>query len=276
MALTVCAISDVHLEVNLELDFSKKKFADADILVILGDFFPAGYLQYLSKDCVGQAAIVKKKIDYLRREVFPKYMHVFFILGNHDFYHTIYSEVFRMYNDFFSDVPNLRVLQNDFFMVDETCFLGSSFWTDCNNCNPLDLLAIQFGMPDYQHMFRWTLPDGHTYVDPYYLVERHWESKKFIDDVSYHTEKVVVMTHHAPSFKCLDPSYKGSLNYAFASDLDEWLLEKTNITHWFHGHTHYNTDFMIGNTRIYSNQCGYQGREPKKYENFDPSQLIKL
>jgi len=55
---------------------------------------------------------------------------------------------------------------------------------------------------------------------------------------------------------------------AFASDLDS-LIRASRIPLWIHGHTHYNVDYKIGATRIYSNQRGYPNA---KLRDLNPEQ----
>ena len=69
--------------------------------------------------------------------------------------------------------------------------------------------------------------------------------------------RTIVVTHHAPSPRSEAPYHANSpLKPAFASDLDE-LVEKSHVPLWIHGHTHYNVDYVIGSTRVLTNQRGY-------------------
>ena len=74
-------------------------------------------------------------------------------------------------------------------------------------------------------------------------------------------KKVVVVTHHLPSFQSIPERFRGeSLNGAYASELFEDIME-TQPDIWCHGHTHGSSDYMIGNTRILCNPRGYHGHE---------------
>jgi len=83
----------------------------------------------------------------------------------------------------------------------------------------------------------------------------------------------VIVTHHAPSLRS-QPSYyaESTLSAAFASNLD-YLVEKSRVPLWIHGHTHHNVDYKIGSTRVLTNQHGYPD-EP--CDGFNPSFVIQL
>ena len=70
--------------------------------------------------------------------------------------------------------------------------------------------------------------------------------------------KKVIVTHHVPTLLNYPPQYKGStINQAFATELSEFI-EKNEIDYWIYGHHHFNTeDFLIGKTKLLTNQLGY-------------------
>ena len=51
------------------------------------------------------------------------------------------------------------------------------------------------------------------------------------------------------------------LNGAYASDLDQFILNRPRIRAWVSGHIHHPFDFYIGNTRLLNNARGYVGSE---------------
>ena len=78
--------------------------------------------------------------------------------------------------------------------------------------------------------------------------------------------RTIVVTHHAPSSRSIPPNNVGDvLSAAFASDLD-LMIQASRIPLWIHGHTHYNVDYKIGVTRIYSNQRGYPSEMARGFE----------
>ena len=80
-------------------------------------------------------------------------------------------------------------------------------------------------------------------------------------------------SHHAPSPRSEPPYLVNSpLKPAFASNLDE-LVEESGVPLWIHGHTHYNVDYVIGSTRVLTNQLGYPDQLCK---GFDPSLIVEV
>jgi Icc-related predicted phosphoesterase len=69
----------------------------------------------------------------------------------------------------------------------------------------------------------------------------------------------MVLTHHAPSPRSLDPRFHGQVtNAAFAPDLSK-LIRAANPTFWVHGHVHRAQDYVEGQTRVLCNPLGYRG-----------------
>ena len=87
-------------------------------------------------------------------------------------------------------------------------------------------------------------------------------------------EKIVVVTHHLPTFAAIEDRHKGSvLNAAYATELGNYIAD-CRISAWIYGHSHHRTDLMIGNTHLVSNPlgdllCG-------KNTNFDDSAVIQV
>ena len=83
----------------------------------------------------------------------------------------------------------------------------------------------------------------------------------------------VVITHHAPSPRCIRPWFeKRRLNPGFASNLDA-LIEKYQPVLWVHGHMHDPVDEMLGNTRIIAKPHGYSHVEGHA---FDPAFVVNV
>ena len=84
----------------------------------------------------------------------------------------------------------------------------------------------------------------------------------------------MVITHHAPSPRCIRPWYeKSRVNPAFASDLDA-LIEKYEPALWVHGHMHDPVDEWVGeDTRIIANPHGYSRVEG---HTFNPTLVLKV
>ena len=70
-------------------------------------------------------------------------------------------------------------------------------------------------------------------------------------------ERIVIVTHHLPTFAAIEDKHKGSvLNAAYATELGNYIAD-SRITAWIYGHSHHRTDLMIGDTHLVSNPLGY-------------------
>jgi Icc-related predicted phosphoesterase len=95
-------------------------------------------------------------------------------------------------------------------------------------------------------------------------INKHKESVQHLKTflTANQSAKTVVVTHHAPTHASIHPDYVGDiLNYAYASDLSDLILDNPQINAWCHGHIHHVNDYMVGNTRILANPRGYVGYE---------------
>jgi hypothetical protein len=88
-------------------------------------------------------------------------------------------------------------------------------------------------------------------------------------------EKVVVFSHHCPTFLNFSEEYKGDvLNEAFATELYDFIA-LSGIAYWGYGHHHNNIpDFCIGNTQLITNQLGYV--QLREHELFQTGKVIVL
>ena len=91
---------------------------------------------------------------------------------------------------------------------------------------------------------------------------RHAGDRAFIEAELVKTQASgltpVVITHHAPSARCIRPWFEGSrLNPGFASDLD-WVIARYQPALWVHGHMHDCVDESLGETRVMCNPRGVQ------------------
>ena len=69
---------------------------------------------------------------------------------------------------------------------------------------------------------------------------------------------IIIVTHHAPSPYAIDEKYQGDLlNAAFASNLNQYIIEHPEIRLWCFGHVHNVNDFILGETRMVSCPFGY-------------------
>jgi hypothetical protein len=124
--------------------------------------------------------------------------------------------------------------------------IGATMWSNTTHPIPLNEYRCVFehdGLVTYKDTHRWFLD----------------ESKWISDTIDQYKEnyRVLVITHHMPSFKLIADKYKAcTYNIGFASDLDHLLAK---ATWWVCGHTHTAAQHNIEGCHVYINPRGYPG-----------------
>ncbi|MDY0248238.1 MAG: metallophosphoesterase [Methanosarcina mazei] len=206
------------------------------------------------------------------------------IAGNHEYYGQVYPSHMKEIREAAAEFENVHFLENDVVEIGNVVFLGCTLWTDCKlwesgphaglSSYPETIEALQHSMTDYARI---TFFDGWRYrvLKPADLIKVHLDSVRWLKSQfeAFRGRKVVVITHHAPSFKSVPEIYqKDAISAGFASHLDE-LVESSGAALWIHGHNHGQSDYRIGKTRVICNSKGY----PSEAGNgFKPSLVVKV
>jgi predicted phosphodiesterase len=228
-------VSDIHLEFLQKLPAINVK---ADILCLAGDI---GY---------PYSGIYK---DFLIKmnETFKK---VFIITGNHEYYmlgkntcHTmdeINNKIISLIKEY--DLKNVTFLNNSYEEYEGYTFVGTTLWSKIPSQNINDIHC----MNDFKQI------NNMTY-DTYNML--HKLSYKFINTIMStmdNTKKIIMITHHLPSFQFVDEKYKmSSFNCFYASECDAYFKEP--IKAWIYGHTHTPNKNIINNIQFVCNPKGY-------------------
>jgi hypothetical protein len=82
-----------------------------------------------------------------------------------------------------------------------------------------------------------------------YLQKKLFEENLAFIKYSLENNKCIIITHHAPSYKCIEEKFKhDKFNCCFASNL-EYLFENPNLVGWIYGHLHNN--YITYNKKIF-------------------------
>jgi len=289
--MKIALASDVHLEFGpITLDNTE----GADVLVLAGDICVAKhftdrnptYVQHLAKE-------YRQFFDHVTRE-FPQ---VVYIMGNHEHYsgdvahtyntlkfhldygnlHILEKETWSHQGHTFvcgtlwtdmnrSDPLTLsytRNAMNDFREVlnsnrmvvrNVPVYERNPLWTDDGKnggqySKDATGAMINIGYKSKEEPARWTPEDS---------VIDHEQMLAYVDHVTRDPGSYIVVGHHCPSELSVAAQYKGDmLNGAFRSSLDAFIEARPQIRYWFHGHTHHNFNYWIGETRVVCNPRGY-------------------
>jgi predicted phosphodiesterase len=208
-----------------------------------------------------------------------KYRDVYYLMGNHEYYHHDLKHLKQEFREFEQRVNaiakeslyahSLYCLQNNVALREGVMILGATLWTDFNESIEATIAAKRC-MNDYAQI---TCDDRE--LQPSMVLDEHKESLAFLKshiEQKLPEEKLVVITHHAPSYQSVAGQYRGDLlNAAYANKLDA-LVEKVDL--WVHGHTHHSFDYRIGKGRVICNPRGYYPRDLNK--DFNPNLVITV
>ena len=261
-------MSDLHLE--FEPTFRPYNTNNADILMLNGDICMADYLIKSP-----ESPYYKKGTDFIDFFKFcsNEYEDVLYIPGNHEYYRGYIDTADDIIRETLSVFPNIHFMNNQSWEKDGITFLGATLWTDVNHNNPVTQQYLCSGMNDFR-IINWKKNSYGGRFRPSDAASLHRSTLKFFDEASAGLDNVVIMSHHAPSFRSVHPKYYNDtqMNYGYYSDLNDFILDRPQIKLWTHGHMHDCFDYMIGDTRVVCNPRGY--RDENKF--FKMEEVIEL
>jgi predicted phosphodiesterase len=248
--MRIKVVSDLHLESCKQVP----DLGEGEILILGGDILCARHLKT-------SGTLYRTYTSFLQR-CSDNFNHVLYVAGNHEPYGYNYEGSFRKIRENLPD--RIHLLENESIKLGEWVFLGCTLWTDFRKGNPLDMMEAAQRMNDYKVV---RITPKYRKMNPDDTYRFHNNSKQFLLDSLelYKKYKVWVLTHHAPSYQSVHKKYKseGTLNSAYVSDLDDFILSHPQIKCWSHGHTHTSFDYMIGECRVVCNPLGY-------YDEYNP------
>jgi predicted phosphodiesterase len=225
--LQVC--SDIHLDYGdiTSSEFSKIVEPHAEILVLAGDIgnpFTEIYEQF---------------IQYCAE----RFKCVLYVAGNHEYYkhkNSISQTNHKIYN-ILRKYSNVHFLNNKVFEYEGIAFVGTTLWSH---------IGDEMGPAKLYYMNDFRSISGFSTVVSNYLFK---SNVSFITSALEKHENCIIITHHAPSMKCISDKYLGDkLNCCFASDL-EHLFKHTHMMGWIYGHTHHNYKEIGERVFLYGN-----------------------
>lgn len=288
MKIAIC--SDLHLEFETIV---LENTEGADVLILSGDILVERDLDMYDRRQVELGFMNKRSLKFHEffQDVSHKFPHVVYVAGNHEHYHGDFKFTTSELKRKLAYLPNVYVLDRDLKKINDVTFIGCTLWTDMNNGDQLTLYHMKSMMNDFRcvknsnrevHYRTQDLlsekPDATIFKTrpatfcPEDAFEEHVKCKQYIQVctafLGEDPNKYVVVGHHAPSRLSTHPRYKDDtiMNGGYSSSLDEFIMDRSNIKLWTHGHTHEPFDYMIGETRIVCNPRGYANYEHRASE----------
>lgn len=236
--------SDLHLEFEQNERHLREKplKVSGDVLVLAGDVAPLEE-KYFQLPFFGFCA--------------DNYQQVYWIPGNHEFYHQNLAAYPTTYN--IKLKSNLSLVNNVSVLHDGVNFAFTTLWSKISGVKNRD---IEQRVADFECI---NLNNKKLRIADFNAL--HTASMAFLTDtLKGQSRKTVVVTHHLPSPQCNFPAHNFSpINDAFCVDITEFVAQ-SQANFWIYGHSHFNQlPLVIGKTMLLTNQLGYLALHEHKH-----------
>ncbi|WP_029007544.1 metallophosphoesterase [Azospirillum halopraeferens] len=208
------------------------------------------------------------------------------VAGNHEFY-SGHIDTALAKTKAAAAAKGITLLEREELVLAGTRFLGCTLWSDFRLFAADDLTRVKAdaslcvgdrysgGLNDFRCIR--VAKDGYRRFRPLDAATLHAASVAWLDArlAEPFDGPTVVVTHHAPSLKCVPEAWLDDCRTAaYASDLG-WLIDKHQPAAWCYGHIHENVPaFQLGKTVMVSNPRGYYPRHLNP--NFRPDLVIEV
>ena len=237
--------SDIHTEFHKKVTLEHFIHRSADVLLLAGDVGIPTHPSYRS----------------FLEQCNANYRRVLLIAGNHEFYGSTFDSAISSIRDTVSDLRNITFLNDESYRFEEeqVTVLGSTLWSAIL---PREYTKVWSTLSDYKKI---ATVDGRQ-IRPQDIIARHTAHTVWLrNEIERRPEeKIVVMTHHLPSYRMCSPKYSGcGYNSGFATDLESMIAAPIKL--WVCGHSHERNTQTINGVPCILNPTGY----PSEVTSFD-------
>lgn len=243
-------MSDLHLELGQQYT-SFYIPPSAPYLVLAGD--------------VGRLVDYHLFLSFLRLQC-ERFVRVFMVLGNHEFYGVTREEGLRLA----TSLEHEPALQDKFVVLNRRR-IDMDEAHHPNNITILGCTLQSYILPeareivgkkikDFQRIVSWTIDDHNAeHAEDVEWLQNH--IRLIRKEKNSSRRRIVVITHHAPVVReaSRPEDFGNPWSSAFGTDLLDLDSSSvfSEVQWWIFGHTHYTTEFSKGNVKLVSNQRGY-------------------
>lgn len=187
---------------------------------------------------------------------------IYFITGNHDYYHSSFKRTQEIIDYCVSENPNLVYLPKygAVKLSEDTCVIGTEGW--CDGRTVADLTFTPFGLNDFSYIKDFSFGNKKDVISIFQKRADDGLSqlKQRMNQAVKKYKKIIILSHHAPFgrmtiFNDLQPFY---VWYDAGVYISEFVLDYPDINFlWLSGHTHSFSEFKIDNLSCYSQRAEY-------------------
>ncbi len=240
--------SDIHREFGHNPEIPD---AGGDVLVLAGD--------------IGHAD--DKTVEWIRKNLAGRFEEILYVPGNHEFYGQDVHEA-DLYMERMAQYGGYKWMNNRAVEIGGQRFVGSPLWA--NFCHePWSMLKAGAKIADFRHIRH----EGRK-MTPGAMLDLHSQAVVFLSSEVLPGD--IVITHWPPTMKARHMNHPNDdIAKYFCADIPK-VVAATRASMWICGHTHYNVDFMLGDTRILSNQGGYPRESGSGLPGYDPWMIVEV
>lgn len=247
MKLTI--LSDIHLEFLSDYRHIISKLHHhknhTDVCILAGDIGHCSSTIYYNflKDM---------------RKIFK---HVIVIPGNHEYFVNQHMNEVDYMAKLVCQNNNCIFLNKSTILIDKVKFIGCTLWSDIKHSGNVPII------PNLSQKLFYKKTDLLQSLHNDHL---SW-LKNELEISTKRNQKIVVITHHCPSFQLRGEMYPLSARSKYYYTDLEYLIKKP-IEVWACGHTHNQKELYINGTRLILNPIGYN----KEQNSWNPFLNIRI
>lgn len=246
--------------------------------MIAGDLFTAFPLRPHRNDATSRK--LRERYQRFAEKQLSKYERVLIVMGNHEHYREIFQDTAGLIHGFLAEyAPNARLLDNETELLPNgVAVIGTTLWAP--SCvGTADEYRLVNAMNDFS-VIRTIAPassslsgfNGPRTFRPRDAYDEHQNAKAFLAEEVPRHNRVIVLSHHAPTLHSSSGHLHGTpwMDDAYCANLVDFIMSHPQIEVWAHGHTHHDVSYRVGATHVVANHRGYFPHERISH-HFDPS-----